>query len=540
VHASFARLGQCLAQDSLADARDLDVHLQGRDAALRPGHLKVHVAQVIFHALDVRQHGVALALFDQAHGDARHRADQRDARRHQRQGAAAHAGHARAAVGRHHFADDANRVGELVFGRDHRPQRRLRQRAVPDLAALGAAQEPRFAGAVGREVVMVHVALGVFRVQPIQRLAVARGAQRADAQHLRLAALEQAGAVHARDQVHFGGQRADRRVVAPVGAHAVFEDAPAHFLFQRGVERLADALHRDRLLFTGGANGLILGQQALAQLVNGRVTLRPLGGAGQDARDVSSDLALDLGGQRLVHHCRGVRALGLAHLLAHLVLRRDQALHGFVPEAQRADHRLFVHLVGPGLDHDDRFAGAGHAQVEQAVLHLRDGRVEHELTVNEADAHRANRPAPGHIRDVQRGAGRDDREYVRVVFLVVAERRDDDLHLVAQVFGEERAQRAVGDAGDEDARLRRTPFAAHEAAGDAARRVELFFVVYAEREEVNAFAGSGAHGRCGEDDGIAQADGDCATGLLGQLARLQDEFLVADHRHKTLVGRHSG
>ena len=66
--------------DVLGDGRDLEVHLQGRHANLRAGHLEVHVAQMVLVAEDVGEHGEAVVLLDQAHGDAGHRSWQGNAR----------------------------------------------------------------------------------------------------------------------------------------------------------------------------------------------------------------------------------------------------------------------------------------------------------------------------------------------------------------------------------------------------------------------------------------------------------------------------
>ena len=52
------------------DAGDLDVHLQRGDAVLGAGDLEVHVAQMVLVAQDVGEDGEAVALLDQAHGDA--------------------------------------------------------------------------------------------------------------------------------------------------------------------------------------------------------------------------------------------------------------------------------------------------------------------------------------------------------------------------------------------------------------------------------------------------------------------------------------
>ena len=62
--------GQCCMISS-GDAGDLDVHLQRGHAPLGAGHLEVHVAEMVLVAEDVGEHGIALVLEDEAHGDTR-------------------------------------------------------------------------------------------------------------------------------------------------------------------------------------------------------------------------------------------------------------------------------------------------------------------------------------------------------------------------------------------------------------------------------------------------------------------------------------
>ena len=54
------------------------------------------------------------------------------------------------------------------------------------------------------------------------------------------------------------------------------------------------------------------------------------------------------------------------------------------------------------------------------------------------------------LRGVQRERGGDEREHVGVVLLVGRDDVDEDLDFVLEAFGEERADRAVDDAGRED------------------------------------------------------------------------------------------
>ena len=98
-------LFQRLSHHLEAQPLDLHVHLEGGDAVAGTGDLEVHIAQVIFHALNVRQDSVATALRigDQAHGDTGDGGFDWHARVHERQGAAADRCHRGGAIGAQHL-----------------------------------------------------------------------------------------------------------------------------------------------------------------------------------------------------------------------------------------------------------------------------------------------------------------------------------------------------------------------------------------------------------------------------------------------------
>ena len=93
--------------------------------------------------------------------------------------------------------------------------------------------------------------------------------------------------------------------------------------------------------------------------------------------------------------------------------------------------------------------GAGDDEVELAALHLLDGRVEDVLAVDIADAGGADRAEERNARQRQGGRAADQRDDVGVVLQVVAQHGGDDLDLVAEAVGEQRADRAVDQAGDQ-------------------------------------------------------------------------------------------
>ncbi len=103
-----------------------------------------------------------------------------------------------------------------------------------------------------------------------------------------------------------------------------------------------------------------------------------------------------------------------------------------------------------------------------------------------------------------------------------------NLDVVAHVLGEQRPQRAVGQARREDGGLRRTAFAAEERAGDAPAGVQPLFIVDRKGKEIDAFARRLAHRRRGEDHRVGQSDGDRPARLHGELAGLDRQRLVAD------------
>ena len=95
----------------------------------------------------------------------------------------------------------------------------LSQCAMTNIAARSAAQRLDFAGGERREIVMVHVALGIGRGQGVQLLGFARRAQGCQGEHLGFAAGEQAGAVGARADIDIAPDRADFGQAAPIRAH---------------------------------------------------------------------------------------------------------------------------------------------------------------------------------------------------------------------------------------------------------------------------------------------------------------------------------
>ena len=535
--AGLAGLGQRTGQDLGGDAVELGVELERGDEVTRAGDLEVHVAERVLGAEDVGQRdvlGLAVDLTgDETHGDAGDRGPQRDAGLQQRQGRGADRAHRRRAVGAHRLGELADRVGELLAGRQHRQQGTARERTVADLAALGRAHATGLTGGERREDVLVHVAAVLLRGERVELLLHLEHVEGGDAQDLGLAALEQRRAVHARDHADLGVQRPDVGQAAAVHADLVAQHALAdHGLVDRAERRaelLLAALELAGELLEHGRLELVGARLAL-QLVGdrhrgGQVVLGGgLDGGVDVVLVVEEDREVDdrLGG------LLGQLGLGLAQLL-------DERLGGVEPAGddllgRRLDAGLDEVpglLGGLRLDHHDRdVTGLGHAtgddHVEDRVLELAVVGERHPLALDEGHpdaADRAGERQAGELGGQRRGV---DRQHVVGVVGVERHHGDDDLDLVAQALLEGRAQRAVDEAAGEDRVLARAALGTEERAGDLARGVHPLLDVDGQGEEVEVVLGvlPGRGGR--EQHGVVvDVRRDGAGGLAGQEAGLE-------------------
>ena len=518
---------QCVLDDLHGQTVVLQVHLDSGDALLGAGHLEVHLAVEVLHALDVDEGGeAAVIVLDQTAGNTGHRGLDGYAGVHQCQRRAADGALRRGAVGGHHLGHHADGVGELLHRGDHGQQRTLSQCAVADLAAAGAAGGLGLAHGVAGEVVVVHIALLRLLPDGIQLLVGGQGIQRGHAQHLRLAAGEQAGAMDAGQYAHLGVQWADLVLLAAI--HAVALQQPClhdlllelvgdlvQILIHVGIilqEQLVPLL--DQLVPAGLADVLVVGIHGGLGIVHG-------GG-----HDLVKQLLIEVG--------VGILELGLSDLGHHLVDEGDLLLVLLVGGADGLEHHVVGHLVGAGLDHDHLLAGGDDGDVQIADLTLLCVGVKHQLAIHQTHLQGGNRAVPGDVGDGQRGGGADQSGDLRGAVVIHGHDGAHHGHVVAEIVGKQGADGTVDDAAGQDALLAGTTLAAVEAAGDAAHGVQLLLKVHAEGEEVDAVPGTGRGGDAAQHAGVAVAHHDGGVGQLGQLAHLQCEG-TARQIHGVLV-----
>ena len=182
-------------------------------------------------------------------------------------------------------------------------------------------------------------------------------------------------------------------------------------------------------------------------------------------------------------------------------------------EHDRTEHDLFRQLLGFGFDHHHRVVRARDHQIEIAFGNLVVGRVQNVFATDIADPRCRDRSHERHAAQRQRRRRRDHRQNVGLVLAVIAHDLRDNVDLVIETFGEQRADRTVDQAADQCFLLGRAPLTLEKSAGNAARSGIFFLIVHGEREEILPFLDRTRRGHRAQHDGFAERRDHRAIGL---------------------------
>ena len=200
---------------------------------------------------------------------------------------------------------------------------------------------------------------------------------------------------------------------------------------------------------------------------------------------------------------------------------------------QTLDDLRLGQLERATFHHDDGFARARDGEVHVRKLELLERRIEDPGALDAPHPHRRDRAVPWHLRQRQRGRGRDYAEHVGVVLLVGRDDVDEDLHFVFEAFGEERPDGAVDDARRRDFVVGRPALALQKAAGDLAGGVGLLAILDGQREvrKVGDVLGDGD--RC-QYDRFTELQETRPSRLLGQPTRFDFQRAAGKIRFHSL------
>ena len=385
-----------------------------------------------------------------------------------------------------------------------------------DLAALGGTHTTNFARAIRWEVVMMHVALALDRLDSVKALPFVEHAQRADAHDLRLATLEQTRTMNARQITGHNMQRTNLINGTTISALARLDNHLAHrtllktlagscdirtpssaFLFREALFldaclQLFDFRNAIQFIgvFQGGSHIIVVGLNALS-----------------NARVGFMNLVLD---RRRVHLGKE-RGLMLA-----------ECSDGFLAEVHSSKHIFFGDFLGTRFYHGDEAFRTSNGQLKIGVLHFGVSRVHNELArfLVAANAHASSRALKRCAAHHQSGGRAHNADDIGGIFAIAHKRRSNNVNFLLETLGKARTNRTVNHASRQRAKFRRTSFAFQVAARNAANRVHLFNVVNGQREEVVVLLFAGDN-RGHQNRGVTLAYQNSTRSLFCQLTGLE-------------------
>ena len=405
--------------------------------------------------------------------------------------------------------------------------------AVADFAATGTAHAASFTDRVWREVVMQHEGFFVFSSKAVDDLFVIAGAEGRYNQSLCFATCKQRRAVNAGEDADFSHDRADSLGVAAIDTVARVEDAVADDIRFNFLAESFDNSFRDRCaVLDAGFNSFCFRSVFLG--VTGLFFLDGISSF-EFAFNEAADFRLE---SLLVESSSGNSPRLFRALFSHLDDRVDDRLEAFPAEHDGVQHDFFGEFMRFGFNHQHAFFRTGDDEVQFAVLHFVVGRVQDVFAVDVADAGRTDRT---HERDAGDGEGSGSADQacdICFVLQVIGNNRGDNLCFVQEALREERADRAVDQAGDQCLAFCRAAFALEEATGYLSCGEILLLVVNGEGEEILArLLFAGGNGRY-QNGAFAEGHEYRAISLTSHLARFKGQllagpvqFLFSDVKH---------
>ena len=503
---------------------DLDVHLDRGDTVFGAGHLEVHVAEEIFQALDIGEEDEIIVCLagNKTAADACDGLLDGDACCHKGHAGRAGRSHGSGTVGFEGLGDRTDRIRELIDGRQYGHECTLSQCAVSDLAAAGASGDSGLTYGIGREIVVVDVALlGDVGVKALNTLCLGQRSQSDNVTDLGLAAGEHSGTVNAGNDVDFCCQRTDLIQCTAVRALVVLEDHLADSLLLV----LVDSLVKD-------GEPLFVLCKCLAELLLecGDIALTGL-------LVICEDCFFHLCGRNdLLDGCkellRNRAALVLALLFAAV---GDNALDPLddlfvllICDVDAADHFFIGDLVCTCLDHHDLIFSGVNSQAKVALVPLLLGRVDDGLAAHHTDLGHGDGAVKGDIGDLGSQSSAVHGDKLGSAGGVNAHDQALESDIVAHVLREQGAHRTVDDTAGQDGVLAGSAFALVKTAGELADGIEFLCVFHAEREKVDPVAGL-LGSRCKAGNGCIAVVHECAAaGLLADAVDVDAECTSAD------------
>ena len=327
-------------------------------------------------------------------------------------------------------------------------------------------------------------------IQTIQSLSFADCPQCGYGQCLCLSSGEQRGAMHTRQNVYLCGQLSDFFNATTVGTLVVSQNHSSYRHFLEFINNIANqcvnirffANHCCQLFCQGFCN--LLGQR-LNLCISVLLQLRKNG--------ILHSCVCDKACYQLICILRNyifcVGCFFLALFCCNFLNKFYNLQVGIKCQMNCLHHQCIGDFIRTCLNHHNLILLGGNGQVQSCSFSLRCCGVYHQCAVTIADIHRRHGICKGNIGNIQCQRSTDHCQHLGCAVLIYGHNGCNDSNVISVILGEQRTQRSVDTSCCQNRLFGGSALSFDKAAGNFTNGIQSFFVINAQREEINPFSG---------------------------------------------------
>ena len=214
-----------------------------------------------------------------------------------------------------------------------------------------------------------------------------------------------------------------------------------------------------------------------------------------------------------------------------MLSKLDDGLDDFLTRVMRkqdgTQHDFFRKLIGFGFHHHHGVIGRGNDEVEVAFGNLRVGWVQDIFAVQVTHACCADGAHEWNARNGHCSRCSNKRQYIRLIFAIIAKNLCDSVDFVVETFWEQRTEWTVDQTRNQRFLFGRTTFTLKKATGNTAGCGIFFLIVNGEREKILTILHRLCGGNRAKHNSFAERCHNSAVSLTGNFARFECQGLSA-------------
>ena len=212
---------ESLTDDVKRETIHFDIYLNRCDTVFSTGNLKVHITEEVLDALDIHEYEeviLILFIYDKTCRNTSYRLFDRNTCIHKSQCACTDRTLGCRTVRHQDLGYGTDRIREFFLRRKYRNKGSLSKSTMTDLTASRRTGSFCLTNRIARHVVVMHITLGYFIIQTIDRLRVRKRSKSTCSHDLSLSTLEETGTVNTRKKSGTYSQRTNHLGITAVNA----------------------------------------------------------------------------------------------------------------------------------------------------------------------------------------------------------------------------------------------------------------------------------------------------------------------------------